>query len=63
MNQNSFLCRFISENENWRELLAGKNISIKENNGHAIMNYGIECDFNLDFSEHLDEIMENCNKE
>ena len=46
MNQNSCICRFISENDNWRELLAGKNISIKENNGLAIMNYGIECDFN-----------------
>ena len=45
MNQNSCICRFISENDNWRELLAGKNISIKENNGLAIMNYGIECDF------------------
>lgn len=45
MNQNSYICRFIAENENWKELLAFKGISVKESGSLMILNYGIECDF------------------
>ena len=46
MNYNSCICRFIEENENWRDLLCRKGISIKESGSLLILNYGIECDFN-----------------
>lgn len=46
MNINSKLCIFISENENWREILKNDyGISIKEEYPLAIFNYGIESDF------------------
>lgn len=46
MNNNSKLCQFISENENWREILKTEyGISVKEEYPLAIFNYGIENDF------------------
>ena len=45
MNQNSCICRFMDEHDNWKELLAGKGISVKESGRLAILNYGIESDF------------------
>lgn len=46
MNNNSKLCRFISNNKNWKELLKNDyGISIKEEYPLTIFNYGIESDF------------------
>ncbi|MBR1710480.1 MAG: hypothetical protein IJ719_16910 [Clostridia bacterium] len=45
MNQNSYICRLMDEQDNWRELLAGKGISIRESGNLVILNYGIDCDF------------------
>lgn len=41
----SKLCDFIQSNTNWRELLADKNIKVKEDNNLAIFNYDIDADF------------------
>lgn len=41
----SKLCNFIQSNTNWRELLADKNIKVKEDNNLAIFNYDIDADF------------------
>lgn len=45
MNNNSYICRFMAEHKNWRELLAEKDIAVKDAGDFAILNYGIECDF------------------
>ena len=45
MNQNSYICRFISDHENWKDCFAAKNISIKESSSLVILNYGLESDF------------------
>lgn len=46
MNKNSKLCCFISEHENWRDILKEKyKITVKEEYPFAIFNYGIDCDF------------------
>ena len=45
INRNSYICRFISEHENWRELLDEMGIGIKEEYPFAIFNYTIGCDF------------------
>lgn len=46
MNNNSKLCQFISENENWRDILKTEyGISVKEEYPLAIFNYGIDSDF------------------
>ena len=45
MNNNSLICRFISEHENWRELFLSKNIAVKETGNLSIFNYGIDSDF------------------
>lgn len=45
MNQNSHICRFISNYNDWKERLAEKNISLKESGSFVILNYGVECDF------------------
>ena len=45
MNYNSQLCRFISDNENWQELLEEKKIKVSTEGPLAIFNYKIECDF------------------
>lgn len=46
MNQNSKICCFISEHENWREILKNEyGISVKEDFPYAIFNYGIDSDF------------------
>lgn len=46
MNKNSKLCCFISEHENWRDILKDEyKITVKEEYPFAIFNYGIDCDF------------------
>lgn len=46
MNRNSKLCCFISEHENWRNILKDEyKITVKEEYPFAIFNYGIDCDF------------------
>lgn len=45
MNSNSHICKLAAEHENWREILMEEGISIKEDDGLAILNYGILCDF------------------
>lgn len=46
MNKNSKLCCFISEHEDWRDILKDEyKIVIKEEYPLAIFNYGIDCDF------------------
>lgn len=46
MNKNSKLCCFISEHEDWRDILKDEyKIVIKEEHPLAIFNYGIDCDF------------------
>lgn len=46
MNKNSKICCFISENENWREILKQEyGITVKEEYHYAIFNYGINSDF------------------
>lgn len=46
MNQNSKICCFISEHENWRDILKNEyGISVKEDSPYAIFNYGIDSDF------------------
>ena len=46
MNKNSRLCCFISEHEDWRDILKDEyKIAIKEEYPLAIFNYGIDCDF------------------
>ena len=48
MNNNSYICKFIAEHANWKELLEQKHIAVKINNylsDLAIFNYGIEADF------------------
>ena len=46
MNRNSRLCCFISEHENWRDILKDEyKITVKEEYPFAIFNYGIDCDF------------------
>lgn len=46
MNKNSKLCCFISEHEDWRDILKDEyKIVIKEEYPLAIFNYGIDCNF------------------
>lgn len=46
MNKYSKLCCFISEHENWRDILKDEyKITVKEEYPFAIFNYGIDCDF------------------
>lgn len=46
MNRNSRLCCFISEHEDWRDILKDEyKIKVKEEYPFAIFNYGIDCDF------------------
>ena len=46
MTDNSYLCRFISEHpDDWRELLAEKNIKISDESPYSIFNYNIGADF------------------
>lgn len=46
MNRNSKICCFISENEDWKNILKEEyGITIKEVFPYAIFNYGIESDF------------------
>lgn len=46
MNKNSKLCCFISDHENWRDILKDEyKITVKEEYPFAIFNYGIDCDF------------------
>lgn len=46
MNRNSRLCCFISEHEDWRDILKDEyKITVKEEYPFAIFNYGIDCDF------------------
>ena len=45
MNYNSQICRFISENENWQELIEEKLIKFNTEGPLAIFNYRDECDF------------------
>ena len=45
MNYNSQICRFISENENWQELIEEKNIKFSTEGPLAIFNYKQDCNF------------------
>ena len=47
MNNNSVICRFISENpERWEDILTKKySIKVKKEGDLAIFNYGFDCDF------------------
>ena len=45
MNRYSYICKLISEHSDWRELLAGKYISVKESGNMAIFNYAMAADF------------------
>lgn len=45
MNNNSIICRYISEHTDWRNRLSTLKIMIKESGALAILNYDMECDF------------------
>ena len=45
MNKYSYICKFISEHNNWHELMADKYITVKESGNLAILNYAIVADF------------------
>lgn len=46
MTKNSYICNFIVEHpQNWRDLLAEKQIKVKESGDYAIFNYGVMADF------------------
>ena len=46
MNNNSVICKYISEHPNtWEQDFADLNIKVKQENNLAIFNYGIDCDF------------------
>lgn len=46
MTKNSFICNFINDHpDDWRELLAEKNILIKDKGEYSIFNYYINADF------------------
>lgn len=47
MNENSLICRFISEHEDWRDRLKNEyKISIKDDAQYSIFNYGVEANLN-----------------
>lgn len=46
MNNNSVICKYISEHPNtWKQDFADLNIKVKQEGSLAIFNYGIDCDF------------------
>ena len=46
MNNNSLICKYISEHPNtWEQDFADLNIKVKQEGSLAIFNYGIDCDF------------------
>lgn len=45
MNKYSYICKFILEHNNWREILTDKHITLKESGKRAIFNYAIFADF------------------
>lgn len=62
MNKNSKLCCFISEHENWRDILKDEyKITVKEEYPFAIFNYGIDCDFSNPIVQEARGIIINLN--
>ena len=46
MNQNSFICRFISQNPNWETILLDQyGVSVRRDGNLALFKYTMECDF------------------